>query len=179
MKLTNQQVAGLRRIVAKFAPGPGTSCSHAGKHTLRMKAAKLLGWKVERIGVRGCGSFWRVTDDLGHERPLPGIGEIIDLAGLTDAMGGSLSFPGPEKHIEGITCDENVWLEQGLLAVVVGEKIAARREFLAYTQDACAEASGLTRSQWADLEAGRCGMTLPTLARIAAAFGLRPRALLP
>jgi DNA-binding XRE family transcriptional regulator len=179
MELTNSQIASLRGIIARFSPGPGTTCSHGRKHELRVKAAKVLGWKVERTAPRGCGGCWRVTDELGHERPLPGIGEIIELAGLADVLGGSLSHPGPEKHIEQITRDQNVWLERGLLAAAVGEKMAERRRLLGLTQEACATASGLARSQWADLEAGRAGMSLPTLARIAAALGLRPRELLP
>lgn len=55
--------------------------------------------------------------------------------------------------------------------MTLAEQIRRERKASALTQAAAAEAAGMTQSQWADLEGGRYGPTLPTLRRVAAALG--------
>lgn len=166
---THAQIAEVRRLIAEFQPGTRAKVSQKRKRKLRVQAARALGWRVVTAGgVREV--YAPDADGSEHRRPLPGIGELIEIAGLGEALGGEVAYPGPEAHIHGVTREKILWLHQGLMLPLVATRIAARRDELGYTQAACAAAAGMPQPQWADLERGRRSPTLATLARVADAL---------
>ena len=57
--------------------------------------------------------------------------------------------------------------------MTIGERIREERLARRLTQSVCGARMGVSRSRWADIEAGRKSMTLDTLGAVAKALGLQ------